>query len=435
VTTYIWPEGGGGGITELTGDVTAGPGSGSQAASVVALRGVPIANVAPTLDGQVLTWNGTDWVPGSPSQGGSGGGGQTYFLNFAATGTPDGLPIATKQLTISADAVQNILAVPVAGGVGVWTTVAGFITNPNVPGTTTLPAGLWDFNVWATATGTANQVSVRVTVYQYPVGGPAVQLAQSTTLPLFDPTSLVQYVASTILPQTTLATTDRIYTLVEATAPAGPQTINLYLGNVTPSHVHTTLPSIAGTGIVHVINGVVQSPATPVNLAGGTSEVSGILPVANGGTATSTVPTNGQLLIGNGTGYAVSNLTPGSNISITNGAGSITIAATVPAGFDLSFQGENTGTSPLVIGAVYLPAITLAVASRVLLGVVGAGTAELRLVEQATSTVVATWTRTGALTDVALAAPTAALAAGWYVFDLAGSAGGTITRCYGAHLE
>jgi hypothetical protein len=105
------------------------------------------------------------------------------------------------------------------------------------------------------------------------------------------------------------------------------------------------------------------------------------------------------------------------------------------AGFDLSFQGENTGTSPLVIGSVYLPATTLTVASRVLLGVVGAGTATLRLVEQATSTVVATWTQTGALTDVPLAAPTAALPAGWYVFDLAGSAAGTVTRCYGAHLE
>lgn len=114
-----------------------------------------------------------------------------------------------------------------------------------------------------------------------------------------------------------------------------------------------------------------------------------------------------------------------SNIFIGGGA----------AGFDLSLQGENTGTSPLVIGAVYLPAITLTVASRVLLGVVGAGDATLRLVEQTTSTVVATWTRTGALTNVALSAPTAALSAGWYVFDLAGSAGGTVTRCYGAHLE
>jgi len=36
---------------------------------------------------------------------------------------------------------------------------------------------------------------------------------------------------------------------------------------------------------------------------------------------------NGQLLIGNGTGFAKSTLTAGSNITITNGAGAITIAA------------------------------------------------------------------------------------------------------------
>lgn len=500
------------GITELTGDVLAGPGGGVQAASVVALRGYSLANVAPTLDGQVLTWNGTDWVPGSPSQGGSGGGGQTYFLNFAATGTPDTLPITTKQLSISADSAQNIVSVGV--GVG-WTTVAGFVTNPNVPGTNTLPAGLWDFNLWATATGTANQVSIRVTVYQYPVGGPAVQLAQSTTLPLFDPVSLVQYVASTILPQTTLATTDRIYVVVEATAPAGAQTVNLYLGSVTPSHVHTTLPSIAGTGIVHVLNGVIQSPASPVNLAGGATEISGTLPVSNGGTGTSSAPANGQILVGTGggtaytpaslgagpgisvtpgagtlsiantgvlsvggtapiastggttptislgtvttanggtgtvatptngqipigngtTAFTLATLTQGSGVTITNGAGTITIAATTGGTIrDLAFQGEVTGTSPVVIGAVYLSAVTLTTASRVLLGVVGSGTATLRLVNQSTSTVAATWTRTGALTDVALGAGVA-LAAGWYVFDLAGDVSATVVRCYGAHLE
>lgn len=40
-----------------------------------------------------------------------------------------------------------------------------------------------------------------------------------------------------------------------------------------------------------------------------------------------TTPTNGQLLIGNGTGFAYSTLTAGSGITITNGAGSIEIAS------------------------------------------------------------------------------------------------------------
>jgi len=50
------------------------------------------------------------------------------------------------------------------------------------------------------------------------------------------------------------------------------------------------------------------------------------LSVANGGTGISTVPANGELLIGNGTKYAASTLTEGDNVTITNASGSITIA-------------------------------------------------------------------------------------------------------------
>ena len=57
-------------------------------------------------------------------------------------------------------------------------------------------------------------------------------------------------------------------------------------------------------------------------------DISGTLPVAKGGTNVATVPTNGQLLIGNGTGYTLASLTAGSNITITPGAGTISIAAT-----------------------------------------------------------------------------------------------------------
>lgn len=49
------------------------------------------------------------------------------------------------------------------------------------------------------------------------------------------------------------------------------------------------------------------------------------LPSGSGGTGISTTPTNGQIDIGNGTGFTRTTLTAGSGISITNGAGSITI--------------------------------------------------------------------------------------------------------------
>ena len=49
--------------------------------------------------------------------------------------------------------------------------------------------------------------------------------------------------------------------------------------------------------------------------------------VANGGTGLTATPSNGQIDIGNGTGFTRAALTPSSGISITNGSGSITIAA------------------------------------------------------------------------------------------------------------
>lgn len=70
---------------------------------------------------------------------------------------------------------------------------------------------------------------------------------------------------------------------------------------------------------------------TPAAPTAGAVTLGGVLVVANGGTGLSTVPTNGQLLIGNGTGYTLSTLTAGAGIGITNALGSITVSNTSPA--------------------------------------------------------------------------------------------------------
>jgi hypothetical protein len=86
----------------------------------------------------------------------------------------------------------------------------------------------------------------------------------------------------------------------------------------------------------------------------------GITPIINGGTGLSTIPTNGQLLIGNGTGYTLNTLGAGTGILVTNGAGTITVANTGV----LSFSGGATGLTPATAttGAVVL-AGRLAIAS------------------------------------------------------------------------
>jgi hypothetical protein len=63
------------------------------------------------------------------------------------------------------------------------------------------------------------------------------------------------------------------------------------------------------------------------NVTGTATNVTGVVAVANGGTGLSSTPANGALNIGNGTGFTRATLTQGTGITITNGAGSISIAA------------------------------------------------------------------------------------------------------------
>jgi hypothetical protein len=91
----------------------------------------------------------------------------------------------------------------------------------------------------------------------------------------------------------------------------------------------------------------------------------GVIPVASGGTGLSTIPTNGQLLIGNGTGYTLNTLGVGAGISVTNGVGTITVANTGVlsniAGTGISVSGAtgnvtitNTGVRSFTGGATGL---------------------------------------------------------------------------------
>ena len=69
--------------------------------------------------------------------------------------------------------------------------------------------------------------------------------------------------------------------------------------------------------------------------------------VANGGTGLTATPTNGQLLIGNGTGYTLAGLTGTANqITVTTGAGSITLSTPqdIATTSDVTFD-EIVGTT------------------------------------------------------------------------------------------
>jgi hypothetical protein len=80
------------------------------------------------------------------------------------------------------------------------------------------------------------------------------------------------------------------------------------------------------TGTLPIANG--GTGTTSTTFANLTTNVTGTLPVGNGGTGITTTPSNGFLPIGNGTNYTAAALTAGAGVGITNASGSITVAAT-----------------------------------------------------------------------------------------------------------
>jgi len=115
---------------------------------------------------------------------------------------------------------------------------------------------------------------------------------------------------------------------------------------------------ITFTGLLPIANGGTNSSTAGgalTNLgaaaSGANSDITSLsglttaLSVAQGGTALATTPTNGQLLIGNGTNYTLAGLS-GTGITVTNGAGSIGLATIYGSGSNTAAQGNVTFTCP-----------------------------------------------------------------------------------------
>jgi hypothetical protein len=244
----------------ISGDVSGG----LHSTSVDKLKGSAVSATAPT-NGQTLVWNGTAWTPATPSAGGGGGAnGLTYYLNQGtdADAPTTNLPGTPKQLGRSADASQTTAASGTLTS-QTWTQFAGFVTEstPQDPGSTDIPAGLWDVNCWLLGVASNNHANqVRVKVFKYNGADAPTLLATSAAVTIGTTAALVGF--TVIVPETAMLVTDRIFVTLEAFATGNNHSVTGQFGGNTPSHVHTSLGLVAGTGLWKNVAGTLQSPAS-----------------------------------------------------------------------------------------------------------------------------------------------------------------------------
>lgn len=150
---------------------------------------------------------------------------------------------------------------------------------------------------------------------------------QGTTAKLIGSVSGADTITGSLTPSLTAYAAGQMFYFVAAGTNTGAVTLNINsLG----------AKSVTKDGSTALVAGDIASGELVIVVYDGTrfqtvspNTFNGTLPVANGGTG-QTSYTNGQLLIGNSSGNTLTKatLTAGSNITITNGAGSITIAST-----------------------------------------------------------------------------------------------------------
>ena len=239
--------------------------------TVDGLQGNPVSAATPA-SGQTLQWNGSAWVPGAIPSGGSGGGGLVYYLNYQnttgispTTGLPTS-PVAVSQLgrnySVGSGSITSANLTN-----GSYSLVCGFVTIVGEPNVTEIPAGLWDFNIWAdVSASTGAQTQFQIRIYKYDsTAGTYTSLANSDDIYIYDPATIAQYIGNVTMPQTTLLVTDRIYVELWAQKNVtGTRQVSFYFDSLHPTHCHTTFPSVSGNGVVKVVNGVFQSPASTI---------------------------------------------------------------------------------------------------------------------------------------------------------------------------
>lgn len=169
-----------------------------------------------------------------------------------------------------------------------------------------------------------------------------------------------------------------------------------------------TLTTLTGVTLDASVNTV-----TNVSLVTG---VTGTLGIAHGGTGLTATPTNGQLAIGNGSGFSLATLASGDGIQVTNGIGTVTVSAVNIPNSSLVNSSITLGSTQIFLGdtkssvtglGLLNPTLTgtTTVQSSILLGASAGAVGQVLTSQGVGSTPVWTTPSPGTLTSVGLSAP------------------------------
>jgi trimeric autotransporter adhesin len=237
--------------------------------------------------------------------------------------------------TWSANPLGTVTSIDVSGGTTGLTysggpiTTSGTITMAGTLITTNGGTGLSSYtagDITYYATGTAlSKLAIGSSTFILTSTGTAPQWSDPAGISVNTATNVAGGGANQIVFNTASGTTSFI------TAPTVANTFLEWSGSAFQWATTVTSIDVSGgtTGLT--------TSGGPITTSG-TITLAGTLAVANGGTG-QTSYTDGELLIGNSTGNTLSKatLTAGAGISVTNGTGSITIAATGGASQGLSY--------------------------------------------------------------------------------------------------
>ena len=284
--------------------------------------------------GQILEYDGSSWVPINTPTGGSGVTSVALALPsmFNVTGSPI-TTSGTLTATLASQATGTVFAGP-TGAPGAPTfraLAAADIPNIDAAKITTGSFGAARGGTGLTATPTNGQLLIG-----NGTGYSLATLTQGSGVTITNGAGTVT-IASTGLSNPMTTTGDIIFGGATGT----------------PTRLAGAAGFLKSTGAAAPVWGALA--ATDIPNLDAAKITTGSFTAARGGTGLTATPTNGQILIGNGTGYSLATLTQGSGVTITNGAGTVTIASTglsnpMTTTGDIIFGGA-TGTPTRLAGA------------------------------------------------------------------------------------